>query len=137
MACYRPIIVEPIKKGQKVKFLRISTEQKYHKILNNEWKTTNMLPCKKCIGCKTDHAKEWAIRAALETKYSKENYFITLTYSETYKPKNNSVKNKELTTFIKSLRKHYERIGHTRNKIFSSERIRNKNKKTTLPHMFF
>ncbi len=76
------------------------------------------LPCRKCISCKIDYAREWAVRAQLETKYNKNNYFITLTYNEKYVPKNenntkNTIKNSDLTKFVKSLRKHFERKGHT------------------------
>ncbi|QCS36608.1 replication initiator protein [Capybara microvirus Cap3_SP_481] len=40
------------------------------------------IPCRRCMGCRLDYAKEWANRLTLETKTSENNYFITLTYDD-------------------------------------------------------
>lgn len=39
------------------------------------------IPCGKCLSCKLNHAKQWADRCMLESKYHNSNYFITLTYN--------------------------------------------------------
>lgn len=46
------------------------------------------IPCGHCIGCRADQAKEWANRLLLESQDSKFNYFVTLTYSDLYVPRN-------------------------------------------------
>lgn len=38
------------------------------------------IPCGKCIGCRIDHARQWAARLMLEKQYSSDTWFITLTY---------------------------------------------------------
>lgn len=41
-----------------------------------------MVPCNKCIGCRMDRAREWAVRCVHEAKMHDENCFLTLTYNE-------------------------------------------------------
>lgn len=43
---------------------------------------TFQLPCGKCIQCRLDYARQWAVRCMHESKMHKENSFITLTYSD-------------------------------------------------------
>lgn len=41
------------------------------------------IPCRKCLGCRSDYAKQWALRCALEDHESEgDSYFVTLTYSD-------------------------------------------------------
>lgn len=40
------------------------------------------LPCGKCIECRLEYARTWAVRCVHEAKVHKENSFITLTYSD-------------------------------------------------------
>lgn len=45
------------------------------------------IPCRKCLGCRSDYAKQWALRCALEDYESDgDSYFVTLTYSDPYLP---------------------------------------------------
>lgn len=87
-----------------------------------------LIPCGKCIGCKMQHQKEWAIRCVLEADSHDENYFITLTYDEAHKPNddyfintqtgeviendgtwNGYLEQKDMQNFIKRLREYYSR----------------------------
>lgn len=43
---------------------------------------TFQLPCSKCIECRLEYARSWAIRATHEAQMHSENSFITLTYSD-------------------------------------------------------
>jgi len=43
------------------------------------------VPCGKCVGCKLDKSKEWAVRCCLEALDHRENCFLTLTFQ--YEPK--------------------------------------------------
>lgn len=40
------------------------------------------IPCGKCIGCRLDHSRQWAVRLMLELEYSCSGYFVTLTYDD-------------------------------------------------------
>lgn len=40
------------------------------------------LPCGKCMGCRQNYMREWAIRCSHEAKLWPKNCFITLTYNE-------------------------------------------------------
>lgn len=135
MACFNPILSKPIIPRQRAQFQKITTTKEYKYLINYDWKNQTMLPCRKCIGCKTDHAKEWALRAKLENKYSSNNFFITLTYKNEYIPKNknghNTLKPEDLKRFIKSIRKHFERQNHTGIKYLASSEY---GTKTMRPH---
>lgn len=137
MACYKPIQVHQIKKGQKVIFKSYKREDlnvmRYD--MNVNYLKNDSVPCRKCIGCKMDNAKEWAIRSALESKESPWNWFVTLTYSNenlTYNslglPNTNM---NDLTKFINSLRKYFERKGHIGIKYIASNEYGSKNNR---PH---
>lgn len=69
------------------------------------------IPCGKCWACQLNYSAEWATRIECECKKDDHNYFITFTYDNDHLPENGSLKPEHITTFIKSLRKHYERKG--------------------------
>ena len=74
------------------------------------------LPCSKCIGCRLNYARSWALRCQLEALTHKENCFITLTLSpETLEKRKNpwSVDKRDFQLFMKKLRKkHGEHIRY-------------------------
>lgn len=43
---------------------------------------TFQLPCGKCIECRLDYARQWAIRCVHEAQMHENNIFVTLTYSD-------------------------------------------------------
>jgi hypothetical protein len=63
------------------------------------------LPCGQCIGCRLNHAENWAIRMVHEAQMHEENSFITLTYDENNLPENESLHYPDVTRFLKRLRK--------------------------------
>ncbi|AXH77465.1 MAG: replication initiator protein [Microviridae sp.] len=63
------------------------------------------VPCGKCIGCKIDRSKEWAVRCVQEASLHKENCFLTLTYAPEQMPSNGSLCPQTFTRFMKRLRK--------------------------------
>ena len=68
------------------------------------------LPCSKCIGCRLNYARSWALRCQLEALSHKENCFITLTFSpEVLEKRKNpwSVDKRDFQLFMKKLRKKY------------------------------
>jgi len=68
------------------------------------------LPCSKCIECRLEYARQWAIRCVHEASMHSENSFITLTYKELESPKLNY---KHFQDFMKRLRYNYpdKKIG--------------------------
>lgn len=40
------------------------------------------IPCGKCIGCRLEHSRQWAVRCVHEASLHENNCFITLTYSD-------------------------------------------------------
>lgn len=93
MACYHPIPAAQDKPGAP---LRINPPL---------GEATLEIPCSTCLGCKTDHATELAARAVHEAREFEHNSFITLTYDQEHLPTNGELKRKDLTDFLKRLRK--------------------------------
>lgn len=62
------------------------------------------LPCRKCIGCRLDIARQWAIRCVHESSMHKENCFITLTYNQQNLPQGGTLVKKDVQLFMKRLR---------------------------------
>lgn len=115
MACLKPIQVYSLNKGEQVKFKKYSNIEVAKLDMNMNYETNNSVPCRKCIECKLDNAKEWAIRSALQCKSSKDNWFITLTYSDEFIPVNDNgiftCSYFDLRRFIESLRQVFTRQG--------------------------
>lgn len=86
------------------------------------------VPCGKCIGCRIDRSKEWALRMVLEAKCHEENSFITLTYDDEHLPKNGSLDFDELQRFFKRLRK---KIGFEKIRYYA---VGEYGKKLSRPH---
>lgn len=67
------------------------------------------VPCGKCIGCRLEYSRQWAVRCVHESQLHEENAFVTLTYSPEHLPEDHSIHKEELQKFFKRLRK---RIGN-------------------------
>lgn len=66
------------------------------------------LKCKKCIGCRLEYSRQWAIRCTHEAQLYQDNCFITLTYDNDNLPSDNSVHLDHFQKFMKRLRKKNE-----------------------------
>lgn len=68
------------------------------------------VPCGKCLGCRLDHANEWATRCYCELKEWGTGCFITLTYNNPHLPLTKkgipTLNKKHIVQFMKNLRKH-------------------------------
>jgi hypothetical protein len=62
------------------------------------------LPCGKCIECRLDYARQWAIRCVHEASMHPKNSFITLTYSDENLGENR-LDYTDFQLFMKKLRK--------------------------------
>lgn len=63
------------------------------------------LPCLRCIGCRLEYSRQWALRCMHEAQLHEENCFLTLTYDDEHLPSNGSLVPRDLTLFWKRLRK--------------------------------
>lgn len=131
MACYHPLHAFQIGKNEKSgkpkyqiesgRTERIHPREGRH-IITDRWIENYVeIPCGKCIGCRLDYSRQWATRCMLEAKQFENNAFITLTYEDNelhYKKgcdlTTGEVKDtptlypKDLTKFMKDLRRYYE-----------------------------
>lgn len=65
---------------------------------------TFQLPCGKCIECRLDYARQWAIRCVHEAQMHPQNCFITLTYDDANLG-DNKLDYTDFQKFMKKLRK--------------------------------
>lgn len=65
---------------------------------------TFQLPCGKCLECRLDYARQWAIRCVHEASMYENNCFITLTYSDKHL-KSPKLVYADFQKFMKRLRK--------------------------------
>lgn len=66
------------------------------------------LPCGRCIGCRLERARQWAVRLLHESEMHEDSSFITLTYDDEHLPSNRSLSVPVTQLFMKRLR---HRVG--------------------------
>lgn len=103
MACFHTMTAYRLRNGE------LSFKKK------GEILETLQLPCGKCIGCRLDHANDWATRCYCEMKTWKNNCFITLTYNDENLPENGLLCKKDVQDFMKRLRYYHEGIEEWEN----------------------
>lgn len=65
------------------------------------------LPCGKCIGCRLEFSRQWAVRCTHEMKLWSRNCFITLTYRSQALPVSGSLVPEHFVRFMKRVRLKY------------------------------
>ena len=65
------------------------------------------LPCGKCVGCRMEYARQWAIRCVHEAEEHDYNCMVTLTYDDDHMPLHGSLKPEDVTLWLKRLRKNF------------------------------
>lgn len=74
------------------------------------------IPCGRCIGCRFEHSRQWALRCVHEAKLHKRNCFLTLTFDDDHIVKRENpytVDKRDFQLFMKRLRKTTtEKIGY-------------------------
>ena len=63
------------------------------------------VPCGKCIGCRLEKSRQWAMRCVHEAQLHEENSFITLTYNNENLPEGANLDVKHFQDFMKRYRK--------------------------------
>lgn len=66
------------------------------------------VPCGRCIGCRLERSRQWAIRCMHEASLHDENCFLTLTYDEAHLPSDGGLRKRDMVLFNKRLRKHFK-----------------------------
>lgn len=95
MACEAPLTAYRPTNGGPVFFQRPQTTTY----------STIQLPCGKCILCRQEHARQWAVRITNEASLWPLNSFVTLTYDDQHLPPDGNLRYKDLQDFWKRLRK--------------------------------
>lgn len=65
------------------------------------------LPCGRCVGCRLERSRQWALRCVHEASLYDKNCFITLTYAPEHLPSDNSLDVRHFQLFMKRLRKEF------------------------------
>lgn len=65
------------------------------------------LPCGRCIGCRLERSRQWALRMEHEAQLYDTNAFVTLTFADDKLPANYSVNVRDTQLFLKRLRKKF------------------------------
>lgn len=73
------------------------------------------VPCGRCIGCRLERSRQWAIRLVHEGALHEEKCFLTLTYDPAHLPPDGSLDVTEFQRFMKRLRK---KVSPTRIRFF-------------------
>lgn len=97
MPCYRPLLAFQTASG-KITFKCVPGADSLQ------------LPCGKCVGCRLDYSKCWAVRIMHEASLFDNNVFITLTYNNENLPSDLSLNKSHFQKFMKKLRKQYSGI---------------------------
>lgn len=107
MSCFSPVILYKSLRGQNaetgkwpLKGLKSGGDIKHPVIV----------PCGRCIECRLERSRQWAVRCVHESQMHDEKCFITLTYSDDHIPcgeKAYTLNPRDLQLFMKRLRKKY------------------------------
>lgn len=67
-----------------------------------------LIPCGKCIGCRLEQSRQWAVRCSHEATLHEKNSFLTLTYDNFNLDPSGSLNKTDIQLFFKRLRKYLE-----------------------------
>ena len=100
MPCYHPLAAFQVSPGAPLFFGRNSIPRGARRL---------EVPCGRCIGCRLEYSRQWAVRCMHEAKMHEWNCFLTLTYDDDHLPSDLSLRPKDFTKFLKRLR---SRLGY-------------------------
>lgn len=64
------------------------------------------VPCGRCIGCRLECSRQWAVRCVHEASLHAQNCFITLTFSDKFLDPKGSLVKSDFQSFMKRLRRY-------------------------------
>lgn len=125
MTCYHPITciwpTVPDTEGKRKLIFTLPSESESY----STWKVNNgvivgdyvnegqvngfkiQVPCGRCIGCRLDYSRMWAMRSVHEAKMHQHNCFVTLTYNDGHLPENGSLSSSYIQSWLKRFRYKY------------------------------
>ena len=98
MPCYGPLTAYYPKRGSNDRRL-------VFRITDAETGIPIKIPCGKCVGCRLEQSRQWAVRCMHEKRLHTDSCFLTLTYANM--PKGNSLQISDYQNFLKRLRHHF------------------------------
>lgn len=101
MPCYHPISARFVERNGK-KQLYFSAASCPFPCYNDLPKIE--VPCGKCIGCRLERSRQWAVRCIHEASLHEANCFVTLTYDDKHLPEHKSLVREHPQLFFKRLR---------------------------------
>jgi len=106
MPCYHPIPASrEITRERAIPGLGEPSAKVRVKLFPGQTHTNIRIPCGRCLGCRSRRASEWAMRAVHEARSHTDNLFATITYDDQHLPKNGELVPRDLSLFLKKLRK--------------------------------
>jgi len=107
MACFYPLDAWRTESGK----VLLSYNPRYCTSVSPQFK----IPCTRCVGCRLDRSRKWAVRCMHESQMHRDNCFITLTYDnkrlperpDGVPPANISLYYPDFQLFMKRLRKRF------------------------------
>lgn len=100
MPCYSPV------RAYRARYTNVSGKRPLVFNKNDGYEDLAVdIPCGKCIGCKLEKSRQWAVRCMHEAKMHNTSCFITLTYDNDNLPEGGSLAPSHITKFFKRMRK--------------------------------
>lgn len=105
MPCYYPMTLYRSREGRNA-----NGSWPLASIVNGYADMPVTVPCGRCVGCRLERSRQWAIRCVHESSLHQENSFVTLTYRDeelTWGDQRPTLVPRDLQLFMKRLRKKY------------------------------
>lgn len=104
MTCYKPLTAfqsrdKLTKNGKKAIYFDVQNAGSKFDVVS--------LPCGRCIGCKLERSRAWALRCVHEASLYADNCFITLTFDDDHLNKKRTLVKRDFQNFMKRLRRSY------------------------------
>ena len=100
MVCYHPLVAYQ-HKWRKSKNGKHLIDFKGGSV--REWDEIK-LPCGRCIGCRLERSRQWAVRCVHESMYHKENMFLTLTFDDAHLDPEGSLRKRDFVFFTLAIK---------------------------------
>lgn len=103
MPCYHPL------HGYHSKYVNPTGKRSWVSKLSHAISAERLsIPCGRCIGCRLERSRQWALRCVHEAQLHEDNAFITLTYSPENVPYGGTLIKKHFQDFMKRVRKKHD-----------------------------
>lgn len=104
MPCYHPLA------GYKSKAINPATGKRsvVFKLSSGLASEPVLVPCGRCIGCRLETSRQWAMRCVHEAQLHEDSSFVTLTYEQKNLPYGGTLIKKDYQDFMKRLRRSFD-----------------------------